>query len=321
MTRRASALFVLSIDLEMSWGSVHHGQPHDPSPYGEERAVVADVLGLMDEYGISATWAVVGHLFLTDCRSQHGTKHPEITRPSYPWLNMDWYELDPATSLSSDPTWYAPDLVAAIRYCGTPQEIGSHSFGHVIAGDPGCSELAFESDLVAAKAVAELAGLELRSFVYPRNSIGRLDVLERHGFVAFRGPTPPRFEGLPEWRRRVAGVADAIRPLASQTVHPARDGALVDVPQTFLFDPGSKKARRFGTAGWSWLMRRRLRHAVRTGSLFHLWFHTHNLATHPERAHKAMEHLFADARRYIDEGRLENLTMGAVADRFGAVSR
>ncbi len=319
MAGRKLAQFVISIDLEMSWGSIHHGKPHDPTPYVQERDMVADVLAAMAKHGIAATWAVVGHLFLDHCSPHLGRAHGDIIRPDYGWLDMDWYELDPCGDVTSHPTWYGPDMIEAIRRCSTPQEIGSHSFGHVIAGDPGCSEAAFESDLVAAKAVAESAGVELRSFVFPRNSIGHLHVLERHGLIAYRGPSPAQFAQRPNWQRRLLRAADVVRPLDTATVHPVIHGGLVDVPQTYLFDPGSAKAERLGTRLWTWLALRRLRHAVRTGSLFHMWFHTHNLAQERNRARYAMDRLFAEARGHIDRGRLENLTMGEVAARLHTV--
>lgn len=315
-----TAQFVISIDLEMSWGSVHHGSPHDPSPYLDEREIVSDVLALMEEYEIAATWAVVGHLFLDECSPSGGEPHPEVVRPEYPWLDMGWYDLDPGSDVTSAPTWYGPDLIEMIRTCAVPQEIGSHSFGHIIAGDPGCSEAAFRSDTAAANRVATAAGVDQRSYVYPRNSIGHLDVLAEAGFAAYRGNTPDRFPGAGGWRRRVLTTVDSIYPLSSATVRPRRHGRLVDVPQTYLFDPASTKADRLGTKLWSSLVRRRLRHAVRTGSLFHLWFHTHNLAPERQRARVAMGELFAEAREHIDAGHLSNVTMGQVADQLRARS-
>lgn len=317
MTVPRTATFVISIDVEMSWGAVHHGRPHDASPYRLEREVVARTLALMERHGISATWAVVGHLFLAECTAAAGSHpHPEIVRPEYPWLPDDWYDLDPVSNAAAAPTWYGPDLVDAIRACPVPQEIGSHSFGHVIAGDPGCGPEAFRTDLAAARALAEAEGLALRSFVYPRNSIGHLDVLAAAGFTSYRSPTPDRFPGITGWRRRATALVDTVRPLATATFQPVVRGRLVDIPQTYLFDPDSKRARRLGTMAWSLAVRRRLRHAVRTSSLFHMWFHSHNLAAAPERAFRAMDAVFAEARRHMDAGRLENLTMGAVAERW-----
>jgi len=310
------ALFVISIDLEMSWGAVHHGRPHDTSPYLREREAVADTIAAMERHGIAATWAIVGHLFLEECAAVHGRKHPEVVRPEYSWLDRDWYDLDPCGSRSDHPTWYGPDLVAAIRSSSTQHEIGSHSFGHIIVGDPGCSREAFASDLEACRQAARAEGLDLLSFVYPRNSIGHVDVLAQSGFAAFRGPTPERFAGMPKWRRRALALADQIRPIRSTAVFPAHRAGVVDVPQTYLFDPGSRAARTLGSKVWPMLIRRRLRHAVRTSSLFHMWFHTHNLASAPERARMAMDAVFAEARSHIDAGRMENVTMGRLAARL-----
>lgn len=311
-----SATFVISIDLEMSWGAVHHGRPHDDGPYQREREVVETLLRVMERYDIAATWAIVGHLFLTECAPVDGVKHAEIVRPDYSWLEGDWYDLDPAATLEAAPTWYGRDLVEMITGSPVSHEVGSHSFGHVIAGDPGCSAEAFRTDLNAAREVAAAAGLEVRSFVYPRNSIGHLDVLRDSGFVAYRGPAPTRFADLAGVRRRLALAVDAVRPLRGEVVRPAVRHGMVDVPQTYLFDPDSRRARRWGTAAWAVAVRRRLRHAVRSASLFHLWFHTHNLAAAPDRAWKTLDVLFRDARRHIDAGRLDNLTMGAVAERW-----
>lgn len=304
------AQFVVSIDLEMSWGAVHHGSPHDDTPYRKEREVVDDVLGLMADYGIVGTWATVGHLFLSECRRTDDASHPAV-RPSYPWLEGDWYDLDPGSDLESAPTWYGADIIDRIKACAVPQEIGSHSFGHIIAGDPACSRDAFAADIDAAVSAAAAAGVTLRSFVYPRNSIGHLDVLEAAGFLTYRGATPPTAR-----RSGLLGRLDSAtrKILPSDTFDAAHHGSLVNIPHTYLFDPGSKNAQRLGTALWSRLVRRRLRHAVRTRSLFHLWFHSHNLAVDLERAHTAMEDLFRLARREIDRGRLVNLSMGDMAE-------
>lgn len=320
MKPAAPATFVISIDLEMSWGSVHHGRPHRTTPYEDERDIVSTVLRLMEKHGISATWAIVGHLFLSSCAPVEGRKHPEIRRPKYRWHTADWYDLDPSSSVAEDPTWYGPDLIEMIESCGVQQEIGSHSFGHIIAGDPDCDSEAFESDLRACKELADEAGITLASFVYPRNSIAHLDVLERLGFTAFRGAPRAAGTGHGTGRRRLDSLARALIPRLHRPEHPQWLGNLVDVPQTYLFDPDSETARRMGTGLWSLLVRRQLEGAIQTGSLFHLWFHTHNLSANRSRSFRALDDLFGAARKAMDAGRLENLTMSQVAGRLGSQS-
>jgi len=313
MSHAKPAVFVISIDLEMSWGTIHHGQPQDSDRFSNERQIVRDVLDLMEEYRIGGTWAIVGHLFLSACSPQNGIKHPGIIRPDYQWYSADWYEMDTSSDVEHEPTWYAPDLVEMIRDCSMPQEIGSHSFGHIIAGDPGCGREAFRTDLAACVTAATAMGIDLRSFVFPRNSIGHIDVLEEEGFVAFRGHPPDRHGDISVRRGQLLRLIDTFRPTTSSSVWPSRRGGLLNVPQTYFFDPNSATANRFGGRAWSFLVRRQLIHAVRMGSLFHVWFHPHNLATHPDRARRALADLFREARFRIEQGELVNLTMGGLA--------
>ena len=318
MGSRQLAQFVISIDLEMSWGGMHHDLPHDDTPYRREREIVDGVLSLMSKYGMTATWAVVGHLFLAECSNDEtGRPHSQIPRPDYRWLDRDWYDPDPVSTLDAAPTWYGPDLVQSIRECPVPQEVASHSFGHIIVGDPDCDADAFRADLIECKTIAEAQGIDLQSFVYPRNKVGHVEVLSETGFSSYRSPTPDRFAGMSLPRRAAGAVKEMVRP--STTFGATRHDKIVDIPQTYMFDPASKRAERYGTAIWSLLMRRRLRHAVRTQSLFHLWFHTHNLSSNTDRAWSAMEALFIEARKHIDAGTLENVTMQTIAQRLMAV--
>ncbi len=308
--------FVISIDVEMSWGAIHHGMPHDLTPYQRERESVSNLLEKMDRYDISSTWAVVGHLFLEHCSFPTGAKHPNIVRPEYPWYSGDWYQLDPCSSLPNSPTWYAPDLVEAIRSSKTQQEIGSHSFGHLIVGEEGCSADAFRTDLEHALLVAQDVGISLDSFVFPRNSIGHLQVLRESGFSSYRSNTPARFSEHGRSARSVLAAIDKVKPLNSGAIHPSVEDGLVAIPQTYLFNPSSSTANRLGTELWARTVRRRLRHAVRTSSLFHLWFHSHNISDNPPRAMRALEVLFSDAADLIGRGELSNLTMNQYAKKL-----
>ena len=234
--------FVVSIDLEMSWGAVHHGAHQPTRTDDDERPLIGRLLSLLDSHGISATWATVGHLFLDRCGPFGSVKHPEIIRPVYDWFSGDWFDMDPADGVETSPTWYAPDVIDRIRGCRTHQEIACHSFSHMIAGDPGCSAEVFTSELVASRKVAEASGIDLTSFVYPRNSIGHIRVLEEAGFSAFRGPRPNPFSGRPIWQQRWLRIIDMVKPNRTSSVHPRVVGSMVDVPQTYLFDPASSTA-------------------------------------------------------------------------------
>jgi peptidoglycan/xylan/chitin deacetylase (PgdA/CDA1 family) len=317
---------VVSIDTELAWGLAHRrgadGRLADlgaeSGHLGREREVVAAILDLFARFEIHGTWAVVGHLFLDRCRpGPGGRRHPEIVRPAYPWLEGDWFDIDPGTSRDDDPFFYAPDIVDLVAACPVEQEIASHGFSHVIAGEAGCSAEAFASELTASQAVAGERGIALRSFVYPRNAIGHLATLAASGFTSYRGSRPAPFPGVRGWRRRVVAVADRLRPRPGSTVSPLPGpGGLWNIPQTYLFAPATSR-RRLPPAIWARQPVARLHQAARQRSLFHLWFHPYNVTAAPERALAALERICAAAAAQRDRGRLDVVTMGQLAERLG----
>ena len=315
----ARGAFVVSIDTELAWGEMHRrdgsgGRHH----FAAERDVIERILDVFARHDISATWAVVGHLFLDACHDGGGGPHPELVTPDYPWLDEDWLAVDPATDLDDDPFWYGRDIVDAILGCPVRQEVGSHSFTHVIVDDPACTPEVFESELAAAAAVAAERDVELRSFVYPRNKIAQVARLGEHGYRCYRGGRPlPPFAGRPGWQRRALGVADKVRPLAGSAVLPAAgDGGVWNVPQTYLFAPSADAKLPVGV--WTRRPVARLRQAARHRSLFHLWFHPYNVTAAPERALAARDHICAAAARLRDAGELDVVTMGDLAARLDA---
>ena len=314
--------FVISIDTEMAWGEAHRRDgtagSHD---FAAEREVIDGILAVFARHGISATWAIVGHLFLDSCeRGPDGRAHPDVARPDYAWLDGDWFDIDPCSRVDDAPYWYGPDIVAAVAGCAAPQEIGCHSFSHVIVDDPACTPEVFASELACAQSVARASGVDgLRSFVYPRNAIGQVDRLAEHGFGCYRGGRPTAaFAGESGWRRRALAAVDKVRPVAGSAVRPAwHPGGVWNVPQTYLFAPATS-GRRLPPALWVRRPLARLHQAARHRSLFHLWFHPYNVTAAPERSLDALDRICAAAARLRDAGRLDVVTMGDLAARLDA---
>ena len=304
---------VISIDTELAWGEAHRrGGDAAGHDYRAERRVIDQMLAMFARYEISATWAVVGHLFLDRCESSNGRVHPEIVRPDYPWLNGDWYDIDPTSDLADSPYYYGRDIVEGILACPVPQEVGCHSFSHVMAGDPGCSEEAFVTDLAACRQAAEAFGVSLRSFVFPRNSIGHVDRLAGHGFRSYRGRPGEPFAGRRPALRAALRLVDRAYPLGGSAVLPRRHSSgSWDIPQTFLFAPADH--RRLPVRVWAQRPLARLRQAARHRSVFHLWFHPHNITADPDRGLSALEIVCAEAARLRSSGRLDIRSMGDLA--------
>ena len=220
-------VFTISLDFELIWGTLDRGVNTFRAACELEREVVVDrLLALLTEYEISATWCTLGHLFLESCAPVDGRKHPEIVPPAHEGI-ADWFEHDPSGTEQSDPIFYGKMLVDRVLGCPVPQEIGSHSFSHPRFGEPGCSRETADTELTECVRLARERGLELRSFAFPRNRVGHLDVLREHGFTAYRGPDPAWYEGgrWPRPVKRLGHVADVVlarRPRGGSPRPPAR---------------------------------------------------------------------------------------------------
>lgn len=307
--------FVVSIDTEMAWGLTHRQDQH--YRYDRERADIERLLRLFDEHAIPATWAIVGHLMLDHCEPVDGVKHPEIVRPDFSWFKGDWFDDDPCTDSERDPMWYAPDVVELIRAADTDHEIASHGFSHIVAGDPGCSRETFDSELAQAVAVAADQGLTIRSLIHPRNQIGHTDLLADHGIVAYRGRRPAATTPSSRLQRLVEQTIDRTIGSERTAVRPIQEGPLWNMPSTTMFDVD---ARPRTWRLWIRQVERRLAQAVARRSLFHVWFHPHNLRDHPEASFAALDRLCAAAARHRNAGRLDTVTMGGLADALGPSS-
>ena len=75
-------VFMLSMDAELAWGSIYNDDyERYEAQYDGCRVAIDALLQLLETYEISATWAMVGHLFLDSCTTADGVKHP-VTLPS-----------------------------------------------------------------------------------------------------------------------------------------------------------------------------------------------------------------------------------------------
>jgi peptidoglycan/xylan/chitin deacetylase (PgdA/CDA1 family) len=329
--QRASALergvFTLSLDFELIWGTV---DLDGPEPFRRacevEREIVVDrLLALLAEFEIPATWCIVGHLFLSGCAPRNGVKHPEIVRPSHSWSQEDWFAHDPSGSEQTDPIFYGASLIDKIAACPVPQEIGCHSFSHVIFGDEGCSRETAASELAECVRLARERGLSLESFAFPRNSVGHLDVLRAYGLTCYRGPEPVWYENaaVPNAVKRLAHLADVLVARRPPVVMPVQSAeGLWNIPGSMLYFPMHGARRHIPLSVRVRRAVKGLECAARERKIFHLWFHPTNLADDSDEMFAGLRSIFerVDSLRWA--GRLDVAPMGLVtrerASRVGA---
>ncbi len=304
-------VFVLSLDEELAWGSVHGGTlPEREVLFKQTRQCIARLLKLLEKYRIHATWALVGHLFLDKCEPVNGIKHPDIVRPKYSWYPDDWFLPDPCSRLEDAPLWYGRDIIDQIKNCSVSQEIGCHTFSHIRVGRPGCSRECFASELRACRDEAEKLGLNLESFVYPGNSVGHLDILAESGFLAYRGNAPHLYTSSSNIAEKIMRQIANLLPFTPPVVLPKRENGLWNLPASYFYPSTYRWWKLISGVSRVYKVKKALRQAAKEQAIFHLWFHPFNLANQPDKLFKELENIFAEVCRYREAGRLDNLTMG-----------
>ncbi|HKA23149.1 MAG TPA: polysaccharide deacetylase family protein [Blastocatellia bacterium] len=316
-------VFTISIDLELIWGTIDlvGSEPFSRACKFEREIVIDRLLDLFAEYEISATWCVLGHLMLDHCQSDQGRKHPEIVRPQHTWHEEDWFVNDPARNEDAFPLFYGRTLVDKIRRCSTPQEIGCHSFSHVIFGDPGCSHETAESEINASVLAARQLGIEMRSFAFPRNEVGHLDLLKKYGFTSYRGPEK-NWYGHQRWPtpvKRLCHLWDVIAAATPDVPLPERDeigiwnlrGSMIYFPAYGLrrYIPISRRVKR-AIKG--------LNAAAERRRVFHLWFHPTNLADEPDAMFSGLRRILDHASSLRERGNLAIKPMSALIPATGS---
>ncbi|MDP2307594.1 MAG: polysaccharide deacetylase family protein [Pseudomonadota bacterium] len=321
-----SGVFTLSLDFELAWGSrdIARDLPALLRAARVTRQRVFDaLLALLDEHSIVATWATVGSLFRAGATRVRGVLHPDVVPPRHAWRAAPWFDGVPEGTEAEHPEFYARSLVLRLRDAG--QEIGSHSFSHVIFGDPGCSRETARTELARCVAEAAELGISLRSFVFPRNVQGHGDLLAQHGFTCWRGLEPAwyRHRAVPGVVGRLAHLADVARAAPPPTVMPFRDPhGLWCIPASASFLPidGSRRLIPVSRRVERCLVG--LERAARERRICHLWLHPINLAGtaegDPERMLGGLRTVLARAAQLRDGGSLEILPMATVAARAAA---
>jgi peptidoglycan/xylan/chitin deacetylase (PgdA/CDA1 family) len=297
-------ILVVSISLELIWGYINAGNDTYVSLLRRDsssgRRAVYELLGILDEYGIPATWAVVGHLLLDQCDKIDGTAHPDMPR-----FKENWYDADPCTNIRQDPLFYGRDIVERIMLSKVNHEIGYHSFSHVIFSQ--CSEEVADAEIAKGLELARKEyGLSLRSFIFPQNKAGHTDILRKYGFKAYRGENLWRApHPVPSARRPLQRVINSV------TAHPAKpywEAGVLNIPTSMLFG-----AYRLPTVPIR--ARLGLSDTIRNGGVFHISMHPQDLSK-SNLLKKQLRTFFT----YVDNKRkrkeLDVLTMGELAIHF-----
>jgi peptidoglycan/xylan/chitin deacetylase (PgdA/CDA1 family) len=270
---------VVSVDFERRWG-VYHRLGLDRDAYRASlentQPVVAGLLELFVARNIRATWAAVGALACTDW-TEYFARAPRPPTYHNPALAISprYAELDPDGQLH-----FSPDLLRMVH--ATPgQELGTHTFSHILMREPGVSAEDVKADLEAvARLSRQRFGAAPVSLVFPRNQVAFLDMTRACGIRMWRGNEIGWYYDCNETSRsrpvaRARRLLDALNPWTRHS-SPVEG----DMTRATLF-------LRTNLPGSAWALHRaRIRTelaALQPSDVFHIWWHDHNLGVDTRR--------------------------------------
>lgn len=337
---------IISLDFELHWGIHDHTilDARAKRYFERTRELIPVLLERFEAHEVKATWATVGFLFAKD-REQLSRFIPDC-KPGYsdpafnPYRMVQEGQGDLGTwgqgelgkagevqryigqSEADDPYHYGYSLIRRILETAG-QELASHTFSHYYCLERGQNGAAFRADLAAAQAIArENFGVTLRSMVFPYNQFtpDYLDILQEAGFATYR--SNPRiwfWEGAAKseegvWKRGIR-LLDHYLPFDRDTSYILNgvNTGLVDLPASrFLFP-----YNRIDSLGALPLRIQRIKsemtRAAQTGRHYHLWWHPHNLAAHPDKMMGAVEEVLGHYRGLRERYGMESRRMGDFA--------
>lgn len=318
-----SGTLVISLDFELMWGvRDHRGVPDYGDAVLGGRKAIPNILKLFEKHGIRATWATVGLLF---ARNRHEMiEYSPKRRPSY--LNST---LSPYRSIvenvgdneTVDPYHFGRTLLDRIAET-EGQEIGTHTFSHYYCLEKGQTIEEFDDDITSAKAIAQQAGVDLRSIVFPRNqsSPEAIRVCAAHGILSFRGNPRsymerPRPSGEQSLLIRGLRLADSVLPLAVTRCHRSseRVAGSTDVPASRFFCPATSRIPICSDLFMS-RVRGEMLHAAKQGLIYHLWWHPHNFGRQTEGNLQRLSHILEYFRHLADHYGMRSRRMGDFLD-------
>lgn len=312
-----SGTFMVSLDFELFWGmlDVCPLEQYQDNVLGGKKAI-PQLLKLFEKYGIHATWATVGFLFADNYEEliqflpklRPGYANPELD--GYAWF--DKIGKDEHTA----PCFYGPGLLEKIA--ATPgQEIGSHSFCHYYCREAGQTVEEFESDMRAAKAIAEGKGYAVSSVILPRNQCEPeyTDVLRKVGFTAYRDEENDWIHEKIKFRPllRALRLMDVYFPLTGQGGYvPRCENGIWNLVGSRMYKPIFRKLE-FLEGIKLRRIKRQMLHAARNGLTFHLWWHPHNIGIRTEEHLRQLEEIFRYYTELKEKYGMQSLNMGEAA--------
>jgi len=315
----SKGIFTISLDFELFWGVRDHRTLEN---YGENirnvHNVVPRLLQLFTKYNVHCTWATVGFLFCED-KNELLNYLPAI-RPDYKQKEYDPYPYLQRNELEKT-YHFAPNLIEQIKR--TPgQEIGTHTFSHFYTLERNTTVEQFQSDLQAAKKIANEKGIEINSIVFPRNqySDGHIKVCLEEGIKIYRGNElsgaykPISRENENSYRRAIR-FGDAYINVTGHHCHTVPPKAeIINIPASRFLRPYTPKLKMFDGLKFN-RIKGGLKFAAKHGLIYQLWWHPHNFGKYMDENFSFLEKVCKIYQQLATEQKMESLNLMEIYQR------
>ena len=312
-------IFTISLDFELFWGVRDH---RTLEGYGGNirnvHNVVPRLLELFTKYNVHGTWATVGFLFFKDKKEL--LNYLPASRPDYEKKEYDPYAYLEQNELENV-YHFAPALIEQIKK--TPgQEIGTHTFCHFYTLEKDTTVEQFQSDLQAAKRIANEKGITINSIVFPRNqySEAHINACLQEGIKIYRGNElssvyKPISRENENYFRRATRFGDAYINVTGHHCHPLPSpGEIINIPASRFLRPYTPKFKmldgfKFGR------IKGGLKFAAKHGLIYQLWWHPHNFGRYMDENFNFLEKVFKVYRQLEGEQKIESLNLMEIYQR------
>lgn len=180
--------FIISFDCEGNWGIADRRERINSQFITRRtlRNAYRDLLATLHDYEMSATFAfVMAFVLREDELIEWRHRLSDVNCDGRNW--MESYRR--AEGNGNLDGWFCPEALEMVLADGR-HEIGCHGFRHVPFTSKGVTEEVMRIELDCARMIGSLRGLDLQTFVFPRNEVARPEILTEYGYRGFRNSHP-----------------------------------------------------------------------------------------------------------------------------------
>lgn len=332
MEKINNGTFIISLDFELQWGIFDVVTIDDYRENLENsRIALNKIVEISDQNNIRLTIATVGFLFAKN-KEELKPYLPKIT-PAYTNSELNPYpELKKIGHNEHDPLFYFAQSSIKDIVKNDAHEICTHTFSHYYCAAAGQNIEEFEADLIAAKRIGGLVGVEPKSIVFPRNQVNKkyLKICNKHGISSYRG-TEKSFayretsnsnniiiKALPNSIIRAFRLLDSYINIFGHSTYDTNlinKTNCIDLPSSRFFRPYNKTFSAFETLKIK-RIKKAMTYAAKNNELYHLWWHPHNFGKNISQNLSNLEKIYGHYNHLNEKYGFKSETMNSFTERI-----